>query len=186
LFSTPNNFTEDNGKRYVDVALATSAAPTYLPIHNIDSSQFVDGGVWANNPSLVGLMEYLYQFADDERFNGVDILSISSLELPQGGTFRKTSNSFADWGAGLIDLFSIGQAKNMEKLFQFLDGKFKFPMRYVRIANSSLSPQQIQLIDMDNASKASLDLLQSIGIQTAVNAKMNQEVINFFVTKKTI
>lgn len=181
-----NNFTEDNGKRYVDVALATSAAPTYLPIHNIDSSQFVDGGVWANNPSLVGLMEYLYQFADDERFNGVDILSISSLELPQGGTFRKTSNSFADWGAGLIDLFSIGQAKSMEKLFQFLDGKFKFPMRYVRIANSSLSPQQIQLIDMDNASKASLDLLQSIGIQTAVNAKMNQEVINFFVTKKTI
>ena len=36
-----------------------------------------------NNPSLVGLMEFLYQFANDERFNGVDILSISSLEVLQ-------------------------------------------------------------------------------------------------------
>ena len=49
-------FTEDNKKTYVDVALATSAAPTYLPIHNLESSQYVDGGVWANNPSLFGLM----------------------------------------------------------------------------------------------------------------------------------
>lgn len=181
-----NKFTEDNRKTYIDVALATSAAPTYLPIHNLESSQYVDGGVWANNPSLVGLMEFLYQFAEDERFNGVDILSISSLELPQGSTFRCVNNSFLDWKSDLIDLFSIGQAKNMDKLFQFLDGKFKFPMHYVRVANTSPSPDQIKLIDMDNASKESLEILQSIGESTAINAKMREEVEIFFTTGKTI
>ena len=43
----------DNKAKYVDVALATSAAPTYFPLAEIDYydyKQFVDGGVWANNP----------------------------------------------------------------------------------------------------------------------------------------
>ncbi len=181
-----NKFTEDNRKTYVDVALATSAAPTYLPIHNIESSQYVDGGVWANNPSLVGLMEFLYQFTEDERFDGVDILSISSLELPQGGIFRCVNNSFLDWKSNLVELFSIGQAKNMDRLFQFLDGKLKFPMHYVRVANTSPSAQQVKVISLDNASKESLKILQSIGESTAIKAKMKDEVANFFRTGKTI
>lgn len=181
-----NKFTEDNRKTYVDVALATSAAPTYLPIHRIESSQYVDGGVWANNPSLVGLMEFLYQFADDERFDGVDILSISSLEIPQGNVFKRVNRSFLDWGSGLVDLFSIGQAKNINKLFEFLNGKFKFQMHYVRVANVSPSPEQIKKLDMDNASEESLEILQSIGDATAVNTKMKKEIEKFFTTGKTI
>mgnify|MGYP003290597007 CR=1 FL=1 len=181
-----NKFTEDNRKTYVDVALATSAAPTYLPIHNIESNQYVDGGVWANNPSLVGLMEFLYQFAEDDRFNGVDILSISSLEMPQGRMHGSANSSILDWKGDLVDLFSIGQAKNIEKLFQFLDGKFNFPMHYVRVTNTAPSPAQIEKISMDNASEESLKILQSIGESTAVNAKMRVEVENFFKTGKTL
>lgn len=182
-----NEFTEDKEKTYVDVALATSAAPTYLPIHNIGSSQYVDGGVWANNPSLVGLMEFLYQFAEDDRFNGVDILSISSFEIPSGSKPRcENKNSFIDWRGSLIDLFSVGQAKNTANIFRFLDGKFKFPMHYVRIVNTPPSLEQIQKIDMDNASEDSLKILQAIGDATAINEKMKDEVKIFFKTGKTI
>lgn len=179
-------FTEDNKKTYVDVALATSAAPTYLPIHNLESSQYVDGGVWANNPSLVGLMEFLYQFANDERFNGVDILSISSLEVAQGNAPKRNYNSFIDWNENLIELFSIGQAKNMTKLFEFLDGKLKFPMNYVRITNEPLSAEHMRNISMDNASDRSLKILQSIGNATAIKAKMDPKVERFFTTGKTL
>ena len=56
-----DNFTEDDRKSYVDIALATSAAPTYLPVMEIEGDQFVDGGLWANNPILVALTEYLYK-----------------------------------------------------------------------------------------------------------------------------
>lgn len=40
------------------VAMATAAAPSYFPVHKLpDHLRLVDGGVWANNPSLVALTE---------------------------------------------------------------------------------------------------------------------------------
>jgi len=42
----------------VDVALATSAAPTHLPAHIIPGRGiFIDGGLWANCPAMVGFVE---------------------------------------------------------------------------------------------------------------------------------
>lgn len=40
-----------------DAARATSAAPTYLPLCNWRNEQFADGGVVANNPSKIALLE---------------------------------------------------------------------------------------------------------------------------------
>ncbi|MCK4538284.1 MAG: patatin-like phospholipase family protein [Candidatus Krumholzibacteria bacterium] len=40
------------------VAIATSAAPTYFPSsRHIDHVRHIDGGVWANNPTMVGIVE---------------------------------------------------------------------------------------------------------------------------------
>jgi len=40
------------------IARATCSAPTFFPVSkNIDSIRLIDGGVWANNPSMVGLFE---------------------------------------------------------------------------------------------------------------------------------
>lgn len=40
------------------IALATSAAPSFLPpCREVDGGRHIDGGVWANNPAMVALVE---------------------------------------------------------------------------------------------------------------------------------
>ena len=40
------------------VAMATSAAPTFFPAcRHVEDSRLIDGGVWANNPTVVGIAE---------------------------------------------------------------------------------------------------------------------------------
>ena len=46
----------DAGELLVDVALATSAAPTYFPTHK----GYIDGGVHANNPAMAALAQAIH------------------------------------------------------------------------------------------------------------------------------
>ena len=59
LFRTPHHpdLRRDWRVSAVDVALATAAAPTFLPAHRMEAHRLIDGGVWANNPALVGAAE---------------------------------------------------------------------------------------------------------------------------------
>lgn len=53
VFKTAHHerFRVDHLRSAVDAALATAAAPSYLPAHNFEgASHLLDGGVWANNP----------------------------------------------------------------------------------------------------------------------------------------
>jgi patatin-like phospholipase/acyl hydrolase len=64
VFKTPHQpeFIRDPEHLLVDVALSTSAAPTYFPIAMMDTfegAQLIDGGIWANNPALLGIIESL-------------------------------------------------------------------------------------------------------------------------------
>ena len=43
----------------VDVGMATSAAPTYFPSHEVDERVLVDGGVFAANPVVAAVTEAL-------------------------------------------------------------------------------------------------------------------------------
>jgi patatin-like phospholipase/acyl hydrolase len=59
VFKTAHHesFVRDWRLKVVDVALATSAAPTYFPIHKIGGELFADGGLYANSPDLLALHE---------------------------------------------------------------------------------------------------------------------------------
>lgn len=181
-----DNYTEDDRKSYVDVALATSAAPTYLPVMEIEGDQYVDGGLWANNPILVALTEYLYKFAQDSRFDGLEILSISSCQKSKGERHHKLNRAFLDWTNTLFDAYSVGQSKSTMFLLSKLKGNLTFPFDFHRIENIPLSPEQDEIIDMDNASEESLKLLVKIADNTAMNEKMRPEIAHYFETKKTL
>ena len=76
IFKTPHHadFKRDWCELMVTVALATAAAPTFFPVYTSLGRHFGDGGVWANNPVMVGLVDALTCYALDRR--QVQILSI--------------------------------------------------------------------------------------------------------------
>ena len=45
--------------KVVDAALATASAPTYFPSHEVGGDALVDGGVFAANPTVAGIVEAL-------------------------------------------------------------------------------------------------------------------------------
>lgn len=59
LFRTPHHpdLRRDWRVPVVNIALATTAAPTFLPAHRMAAHRLIDGGVWAHNPALVGVAE---------------------------------------------------------------------------------------------------------------------------------
>ena len=86
----------------VDVVMATTAAPTYFPHAVVErGSMYVDGGLWANNPTMVGIVESMAianrcEREEDPRFD-LDTTSVLSVGT---GKCKKFLKPTAD-GAGL-------------------------------------------------------------------------------------
>jgi patatin-like phospholipase/acyl hydrolase len=82
VFKTPHHpdFTKDGGERMVKIALSTSTAPTYFQPFDSGGYRHLDGGLWANNPIMVGLTDALSCFDVDR--GKIRILSISCDDSP--------------------------------------------------------------------------------------------------------
>ena len=94
----------------VDVAMATCAAPTFYPAHLLPGGdELVDGGVWANCPVMVGVLEamhFLGQAAGD-----ISVLSVGTttgvFSVPKSARRR---GGALQWNLHLIRLMLAGQA----------------------------------------------------------------------------
>lgn len=112
LFKTPHHETYCHHADLpaVDAALATSAAPTYFPPHTIQGlGTFVDGGLWANCPAIVGAIEaldFLGQAPEQVR-----MLSLSTTSYPFRIGNPDKSRGLIGWAPQLIDTFMFGQAQ---------------------------------------------------------------------------
>lgn len=82
VFKTPHHldFKKDGEELMIKVALATSAAPAFLGVFKDGGYKFVDGGIWANNPCMIGLVEALSSF--NVQREKIKILSIGCGETP--------------------------------------------------------------------------------------------------------
>lgn len=69
VYKTPHHpdYKRDGRERVVDVALATAAAPTVFRAVERDGYALLDGGIWANNPIMVGVVDALSCFRIDRR-----------------------------------------------------------------------------------------------------------------------
>lgn len=179
----------DDKAYYVDVALATSAAPTFFPLSEIDyydHKQFIDGGVWANNPTLTGLIEALRFFVGEAReYDSVSILSISSLSITGGKpTGLKRQRSFLDWKKELFETSMAGQSFFADYFMQHIQNFGGVKVKYFRVPSADVANQQEDLVQLDVATPNAIQLLKGKGNDMGDVYEKKAEVAAFFQNKK--
>lgn len=177
------NYNRDNKELYVDVALATSAAPTYFPVHNINGHQLIDGGIYVNNPTLVAITEALKYFVGkDKEFTSLEVLSISSLEINNKEEAKvKNNRSFLNWGDKLFDTSMNAQNYMTDFMMKTLSELNNLPIKYKRIKSGKVSGKYVAL---DKSDKATIDIIKQKGRDKASFITKDEEVISFFKNKK--
>jgi|SRR5579871_537724 len=105
------------------VGLATSAAPTYFPcFRGVDSVRLIDGGVWANNPSMVALVEAYETLAVP--LPSIRVLSIGTTDVVHRRRARLNHGGILPWAFGnaAIDAVMRGQSIAANNQVGFLLG----------------------------------------------------------------
>lgn len=103
----PGRDAKDLGVRAWKVALYTSAAPTYFPSRD----GFIDGGVFATNPSLVGLAQALDpRNADPAKLPDIRLLSLGTGTVPRLVSEKEVDWGIIQWGSKLVSIMLEGVA----------------------------------------------------------------------------
>lgn len=182
-FKTAHNrsFIRDRELRIVDVALATSAAPTFFKRHTINKSEYVDGGLFANSPSLIGLHEAENFFKQNTE--NVKILSIGTMSSKK--TINPNTNKkggVVDWGEGNI----INATKNIiditlssQQLFMQQIVKHRIKENLVEI-DENLTESSAKYVGLDEVTDSAKQILISNANQSSKVALGKKAVLEFF------
>lgn len=180
VFKTPHlpRLTLDLKRTVVDACLATSAAPIVLPLASLGEPDdpehtlaFADGGLWANNPILVAMVEALQLVKPGQ---SIEILSLSTSAPPTGQDVRPTD---ADWGItqwkvglGALETALDSQSSGYNFIAGLLTPHLKCACQVLRCPPSPPSPQDAKFIGLDQASEKAKSILVSLGAQDARTA----------------
>jgi hypothetical protein len=118
----------DQHVKIADVAVATTAAPTYFPHRRIDGCDYVDGGMWANDPSLMAFAEAMriQQFgegtANSPSFDDVHLLSIGTGRAQFSLAPPGADAGILYWAPRVADVMGTSQVQGMHLPLKFLLG----------------------------------------------------------------
>lgn len=152
-----------------DVALATSAAPTYFPIHRIDDELYADGGLFANSPDMVALHEAEHFLKKDRA--DIRVLSIGTTTAAFAFS-ASTRLRLGSWGwmrDQRLPTVMIGaqQAMTNDMLEHMLKGS------YLRIDHAQ-SPDQRRELALDCASEQAERNLRAAATASAQEASKSE------------
>lgn len=167
-----------------EVALSSASAPVYFPPNSFSyKNQFgegqninmIDGGLFANNPSLIGILE-----ATDKMGYDFTEITLLSLGTGKGKHIIKSSWKPKDiwyWlipNPRLLDIILDSQAQITEQYIDFFRRTLKKDgFKYLRIQHDLGS----QTIDLNESSNKQLNNLEAIGGE--LSKKYLHQIINF-------
>lgn len=177
VFKTPHapRLQRDVHYRLADVCMASGAAPLILPLKRLERPEplgsaaarrinwFVDGGLWANNPSVVALTEALSTAPTGSRI----VLVSASTCPPFKGT--PVSDDAGDrglfaWKGGIrmTETALDSQSFAYDYMTRTLAAHACQPVDYVRLSDPEVGIDDLPYLGMDNPSKETLDRLVAL------------------------
>ncbi len=147
LFRTPHldKLTRDWRVKAVDVAMATTAAPTYFPGKALDGSRLIDGGIWANNPAMVALTEAVGPLGVP--LDAVRILTVGTTTDLRHRSKRLDRGGQIPWALDAVDVLMRAQSDSATKQIRHFLGCD----RVLRV-NSTLPTGFVKLDSVDTDS----------------------------------
>ena len=104
------------------VAMATSAAPTFFPsFRKLDHLRLIDGGVWANNPCMIGVIEAVSLFRVP--LDAIRVLSLGTTDVVKGRPGNLDEGGMWQWRKEAVDVIMRGQSIGAYTQVQHLLGK---------------------------------------------------------------
>ncbi len=158
----------DDDFSLVDVCLATSAAPIYRSLADVHDPKsdhryiFADGGLWANNPVLVGLIDALYAAPPGAE---IEIFSLGTSARPAGHVIQPGDTH---WGlqhwkfGGEIAMLAIdAQQYAYDNMARMLTPHLTRSCMVARFPHDAAAAAAMKYLDLDETSEAGMRALET-------------------------
>lgn len=175
-----------------DVARATSAAPTYFEVARVTSSYgtpfpLIDGGVFANNPSMCAYAEargteFSKALNNPEKTDKPHAHDMMIVSIGTGASSKPYQyNDVKDWGMiqwiqPIIDIMMSGNSETVSYQLRKIWETTDTPENYIRLEPSLYEANN----EMDDASPKNLKALHEAGLKYVTD---NEKLLNSVVDK---
>ncbi|GAA4444186.1 CBASS cGAMP-activated phospholipase [Novipirellula rosea] len=128
------------------VALATSAAPTFFPCsRHVDSLRLIDGGVWANNPTMVGVVEAYGTL--NIPLEAIHVFSVGTSDAVNHRHKKLNTGGLLSWAKTAADVIMRGQSIGVHNQASFLLGKERVERWNPQVASDEFSLDGVHKAD---------------------------------------
>lgn len=165
-FFTQHNARKSKGRNFLvrEVARATAAAPTYFEVARAKSKSnitypLVDGGVFANNPTLCAYAE-ARKLPPNPTAKDMAILSLGTGNVKHAYEYAEAKDwGLLQWVKPVLDIMMTGVAETVDYQLKQIYDAVGCPRQYLRIEPELQGANH----EMDDVSAKNLNLLREAG-----------------------
>jgi uncharacterized protein len=172
VFKSPhlaNTNHRDDNYTLVDICMASSAAPLFRSLACVPHPSgegynvFADGGLWANTPILVAMIDALEMTGPDDE---IEIFSVGTCPRPAGEQIPRDAidRGYLEWrfGADVASTSIDAQEFAFTNMARMLTRHLKQPCHIVRFPQDAVPSELSKYLDLDETSAEAMDALINV------------------------